>query len=328
MILEFALPKKSVTNIDLKKSLKSFDANKFETKIGIKNRYVSDNKETSSKLAIDACLKLSQKFDFNKIDLLIVCTQTPDHILPGNASIIQDKVGLGNIPSFDINLGCSGFIYCLYLAKSFFVSGMHKNILIVNTDTYTKYLHPDDKANRGIFGDAASACIISEDIIDHNFFGEFILGTDGSGYRNLIIRNGGGFNSFKNNPAIKTYGDDNRYDDNCIYMNGPEIFNFTIDKIPSLVKLTLEANSLKLDDIDYFIFHQANAFMLNYLMRKIKIPQEKFIINMSETGNTVSCTIPIAYKKSIMSERIKAGSRIMLVGFGVGLSWGATIIKT
>lgn len=325
LVIEYSLPKNKISNQDLETEMPDFDKKKFDEKIGINSRYVSNPDESSLELAVDACEKLKRDFNFDKIDLLIVCTQTPKHILPGNASFLQNALGLKNIAAFDINIGCSGFIYNLHIANSFIKSGLHKNVLLVNTDTYSKYIHPRDKANRGIFGDAASACILTAD--RHSLLiGNTILGTDGSGSKDLFIENGGGYKPYDNLAEEKEYGDNNKFDSNHIYMNGPAIFNFTINKIPSLVSQTLESNNLKIQDIDFFIFHQANSFMLNYLRRKIKIPNEKFLVHMKKTGNTVSCTIPIVLNHYIEKGIIKQGDKVMLVGFGVGLSWGATIL--
>lgn len=327
MLIEYHLASRKISNDYLAKQFPNFDKDKFANKIGISERFWSSEEESSATLGINACKRLIGKYNLEEVDFLIVCTQTPQHILPGNASIIQDDLKLNNIPAIDINLGCSGYIYSLYIAKSLLSMGAHKSVLIVNTDTYSKFINKGDKANRGIFGDAASATILTKEDLYNNLFGQFSLGTDGSGYKNLLIQNGGSGKSYDSCAVEKTYGDSNIFTDNDIYMNGPAIFNFTIEKVPGLVQETLKLNSITMEDIDFFIFHQANEFMLKYLQRKISIPNDKFIIDMSNYGNTVSCTIPIALSNAIKSERIKKGQNIMLVGFGVGLSWGATILK-
>ena len=189
------------------------------------------------------------------------------------------------------------------------------NILLVTAETYTKYLRKSDKSNRTIFGDGAAATLIQKDETKENF--QFILGTDGSGYDNLIVRNGGGRNRI------------NKEDEagNCLYMNGQNIFIFTIEKIPALVKEILEKNNLTKNDVDYYIFHQANAHILRRQREILDIPAGKFYINLEKYGNTVSSTIPIALKDALETGKIKRGQKIMLVGFGVGLSWGATIVE-
>ena len=322
---EFYLPNNTINSTFLQSAFESFDKEKFENKIGIKERYVVDEEQSSLELSIRSCNKLFESFDKSKIDFIIYCTQTPKHILPGNSSQLQYKLGLESIPSFDFNLGCSGFVYGLSIAKAFIDSGIANCVLLVTSDTYSKYINEKDKSNRSIFGDGSTSTIIDKSL--SNNIGEFVLGTDGSKFQNLIIENGGGFKKSTCNPELLKYGTDNFFTKNDLYMNGIEIFNFTIQLVPDLVEKTLIKNNLEKNEIDYFIFHQANSFMLNYLRKKIKIPKEKFYNNLEFSGNTVSSTIPIAIKLSQKEGKIKKGDKVMLVGFGVGLSWGATILK-
>jgi len=259
------------------------------------------------------------------MDFLLFCTQSPEYYLPTGACILQDKLELGtDIGAFDYNLGCSGFVYGLGLAKSLINSNIAKNILLITSETYTKHIHPKDKGNKTIFGDAAAAVIIEKS--EEEQIGEFVLGTDGSGYRNLIVPNGGLRNRY--NPNAQEIDDDSGSirTDNNLYMNGPEIFNFTIKAVPKVVAETLAKNNITLDDLDYVIFHQANKYMNEYLRKKIDIPKEKFYLNLLHTGNTVSATIPIAIKDCLDNSVIKKGDKVLLVGFGVGYSWGGTII--
>jgi 3-oxoacyl-[acyl-carrier-protein] synthase-3 len=295
-------------------------------KIGIRQRhYVSEN-ETAVDLAVMASDKVLKGFDRDLIDFVILCTQSPDYYLPTSACIIQDKLGLRtDTGAFDFNLGCSGFIYGLAITKGIIQTSLARNVLLILSETYTKHIHPKDKSNRSIFGDGAAALIISQCKNEQIF--NFDLGTDGKGMVNLIVPNGGLRNKF--DPFEKDFTDDNDNirRDNYLYMNGPEIFDFTIDRIPKLVDKTLEKNNLTLDTVDYVIFHQANKFMLDYLRKRLKIPQEKFYQDMEDTGNTVSATIPIALKNSMDSGTVKKGDKVLLAGFGVGYSWGATVIE-
>lgn len=324
MNLEYYLPKSILSNVDLAQQFPNWDYIGFEKKVGIKERHTSAENETALDMAEKASKILLENIDKSKIDFVLLCTQSPDYYLPTSACILQDRLKLRkNCGALDYNLGCSGFIYGLALAKGLLTSKVASNILLVVSETYTKHIHPKDKANRSIFGDAAAATLINND----NFtIGEFVLGTDGSGFQELIIKNGG----LRNRPLLKAdeyeYGSGNITSDDYLYMNGPEIFSFSMTTIPSLVIETVEKNQLSIDDIDYFIFHQANEFMLNFLRDKIKIPKDKFCIDLAMTGNTVSVTIPIALKNALSKNLIKKGAKIMLVGFGVGLSWGATII--
>jgi 3-oxoacyl-[acyl-carrier-protein] synthase-3 len=230
-----------------------------------------------------------------------------------------------NIGALDFNLGCSGFVYGLSLAKGLIMAGIASEILLITAETYSKHLHRLDKGNRSIFGDGAAATVISRS--ESEGIGNFDLGTDGKGFENLIIKDGGA--KYHYSEETKDITDENGFvsNDNYLYMNGPEIFNFTIQNIPLLVNRTLTKNNLSLETIDYIIFHQANKFMLDYLRKKLKIPVEKFYQNMTNTGNTVSATIPIALKDSIDKKLIIKGNKVLLAGFGVGYSWAGTVIE-
>ena len=324
MYLEYYLPEKIVTNAEIAKEFPEWDYLEFEKNVGIKSRHIAQENETALDLAEKASLKLFQNVDKSSIDFILLCTQSPDYFLPTSACILQSRLNLStSCGALDFNLGCSGFIYGLALAKSLFLSNIASNILLVMAETYSKHVYPKDKANRIIFGDGAAATLINE----NNFsIGEFVLGTDGNGFQKLIIKNGGLRNKHVSDVKEFVYGTGNITTDNHLFMNGLEIFSFTMTTIPNLIKQTAEKNKLSMSEIDFFIFHQANEYMLNYLRTKTKIPQEKFCIDLIETGNTVSVTIPIALKNSYLKNQIKRGDKVMLVGFGVGLSWGATVI--
>ncbi len=326
--VEVYLPEKIITNQDLESEFPNWSSEKIESKIGISQRHIAEEKETAVDLGEKAALKLLNKYDKDQVDFLLFCTQSPDHFLPTSACILQERLELRtDIGAIDYNLGCSGYVYGLALAKGLLASNIAKCILLITAETYSKHINKKDIANRAIFGDGATATIISKETIDENDnLGEFVLGTDGKGQNNLIVKNGAFRSTYSEDAEELTYGNGNIYTDNDLFMNGPEIFNFTIEKIPHLVNQVLERNKLCLEDIDYFIFHQANKYMLNYLRRKAKIPKEKFHINMSDSGNTVSNSIPIALQDCINNKNVSTGSKVMLVGFGVGYSWGATII--
>jgi 3-oxoacyl-[acyl-carrier-protein] synthase-3 len=239
--------------------------------------------------------------------------------------LLQKELGLrNNIGALDYNLGCSGFIYGLALAKGLVNSGTAKCVLLIMSETYSKHIHKSDKSNRSIFGDAAASVIIEKNDQEHIF--DFVLGTDGEGKNNLIVEGGGmrrkGIN--KNAPVSIP---ENIFTAENLYMNGPEIFNFTIKNVPFVVKETIDRNNTSMDAIDMVIMHQANRYILDYLRKKIRIPEEKFFIDMEETGNTVSSTIPIAIESAKRKKLISEGANLLLVGFGVGYSWGGTIIK-
>ena len=323
--IEYYLPEKVVTNDQLAKQFPNWSPEKIEKKVGIKERHVVKEDETALDLALIAGKKILENYDKDKIDFLLFCTQSPEYYLPSGACILQDRLGLNkNIGAFDYNLGCSGFIYGLALAKSLITSKIAMNVLLITSETYTKHIHPKDKSNKTLFGDAAAATIIEKS--EEEQIGEFVLGTDGSGYKNLIVPNGGLRNRYNPNAKEIDDGSGSIWTNNNLYMNGPEIFNFTIKVVPKVVSETLEKNKISLEDIDYIIFHQANKYMNEYLRKKIGIPKEKYYLNLLRTGNTVSATIPIAIKDVLDNKLIKKGDKILLVGFGVGYSWGGTII--
>jgi len=294
-------------------------------KLGVRERRISAPDETALDMAGKACERLFDNFDRSIIDFVLLCTQSPDYFLPTSACILQDRLGLRTeIGALDFNLGCSGYVYGLSLAKGLLSASIAENVLLVVSETYSKHIHPQDKGNRSIFGDAASATLISKDMLSK--IHEFALGTDGRGWNNLIIHNG----AMRNRPQQKAmdWTDENGVlrNDDMLYMNGPEIFNFTIEAVPVLINQVLQKNKTSLDDIDFVIFHQANQYMLQYLRELIGVDENKFYVDMAETGNTVSATIPIALEKCLKEGRVKPGDRVLLAGFGVGYSYGATII--
>lgn len=309
--IEYYLPKNILTNDDIAREFPEWSAEKIKAKIGVEARHIADQDETALDMACEACKKLFQNYDKDKIDFILFCTQSPDYFLPTTACILQDKLGLSkSVGALDFNLGCSGYVYGLTLAKGLIATGIAKTVLLVTSETYSKFLDKDDKSNRTIFGDGAAATIIEKDIDKSDY--QFSVGTDGSGFNNLIVENGASRNK-KDNPVL--------------FMKGPKIFTFAVENVPALITETLEKNSLNLEDIDLFVFHQASSYMLNYLKNLCNIPDDKFFMEMKDIGNTVSASIPIALKLAQEQYKIKEGSKVMVVGFGVGYSWGAGILE-
>ena len=307
------LPEFVLTNIQLSKDFGRWEPEKIESKLGIKERHISEVDETAGDMAFKAALKVLQNYDKSKIDMLLLCTQSPDYFLPTTACILQNRLGLKtDLCAYDFNLGCSGFIYGLAMAKSFINAGIATSVLLITSETYSKHIHPKDLALKTVFGDGAAATIIESSNQDQIF--EFVLGTDGSGKDNLIVSNGGFRNAFDPLVQEKTTDSDNIYSDNHLFMNGPEIFNFTNIAVPKAVEQCLVKNKMSLDEVDYFIFHQANKYMIEYLRKKIGIPKEKYYVNMLLTGNTVSATIPIAIDDALKNGKIVKGNKVLLCG--------------
>lgn len=325
--ISYYLPETIVTNEDLLKDFPEWSVDKVAAKVGINSRHITDKNETACDLAEKAALKLFEEYNINPetIDFLLLCTQSPDYFLPSTACILQHRLGIPTTAgAFDYNLGCSGCIYGMAVAKGLIAGGIAKNILLITSETYSKYLHPTDKSNRSIFGDAAAACLIStEGIVE---IGEFSLGTDGSGAKHLIVETGAARQKeATNKESIDDDGHIRRED--YLYMDGSAIFNFTLDAVPAMMKDILLKNKMEKEEIDYFLFHQANKFMLNTIRKVCVLPKDKFYINLSETGNTVSSTVMIGLKQCLENGIIQQGMQVMITGFGVGLSWGGTILK-
>ena len=313
--VEYYLPERILTNEELEKAYPDWSAAKLEKKIGIKQRHIAGPDETSLDLATNAAKKILKKEDKDLIDFVLFCTQSPDYLLPTSACLLQSRLGLKtNIGALDFNLGCSGYVYGLALAKGLINSGVCKNILLVTGETYSKFIAEDDISNRSIFGDAGTATIVAYSEEDQ--LGEFIFGTDGIGAENLIVNGLSARNSY----ILKDV------DRPTLYMNGPEIFNFTIETIPPLIQQVLSKNKLQLSGIDYFILHQANKYILEFLISEIGLDISKCHIDMINYGNTVSNTIPIALKDAFEQRKIQEGDKVLLAGFGVGYSWCSTII--
>ncbi|MCT7537423.1 3-oxoacyl-ACP synthase III family protein [Aliarcobacter butzleri] len=310
------LPSKVLSNEDLE--YLGWSAKKIFLKTGIKQRHITVENETALDLACKACEDLFSKYeiDRNEVDYILYCTQSPDYNLPNNVSILHKKLNLkNNIPSLEFNQGCSGYIYGLSLAKALINTNLATKILLVTSDTYTKYIDNEDRTNKTIFGDGSTATLLTKNEIDK--FGEFIFGTDGKGSCNLCVNNSG---------LSKEKLTQDGFEDK-LFMNGSEIFNFTLETVPNSIEKVLEKNSLNFEDIDYFLFHQANDFMLEHLREKLDIPKGRFPKFIENTGNTVSSTIPFLINDLNEKKVLKKGDKLLLIGFGVGYSWGATIVE-
>ncbi len=324
--ISYYLPEKVVTNEELVKEFPEWSVDKVAQKVGVNSRHLAAENETAGDMAEKAARNLFEEYNIrpSEIDFLMLCTQSPDYFLPSTACILQDRLGIPTTSgAFDYNLGCSGCIYGMAMAKGLISAGIAKNVLLLTAETYNKYLHTSDKSNRSIFGDGAAACLISTEGFAK--IGEFSLGTDGSGANNLIVKTGAARKKSTTGFFVEDEEGHVWYDD-YLYMNGGAIFNFTLEAVPTMVKDILEKNHLSKENINYYLFHQANKFMLNTIRKVCVLPKDKFYVNLSETGNTVSSTVLIGLKNCIDNRIIMNGDKVMISGFGVGLSWGGTIL--
>ena len=305
--IKYYLPKKRINIKNICKKYK-WPYSKIILATGIKYRYETKKNETALQLALSACKTLKSK---NQIDVLIYVTQSPEYLLPTTACIIQNKLNLRkDILAFDINQGCSGFVQGLFTAYSFLKQKEIKKVLLICSDTYTKYIKNGDRSCETIFSDAASAIIIKKNTKKKNIFK---FGTDGSGAKNLIVANSA--SNYK--PNLKPN----------IFMDGKNVFMFTMTNIPSFVLDLLTKSKTNINEIKYFIFHQASKMVVDNLIRKMNLPKKKVFCNYEKIGNTVSSTIPIALFDLLKKKKIKKGNKLLLCGFGVGYSMAATIIE-
>lgn len=328
MIYKIAVhfPSRVVDNDELARVYSEWSAEKIYEKTGIRRRHVVQENECASDLAAAAAEKILLHYPRSEVDFLLLCTQSPDYVLPTTACILQHRLELPTAcGAFDFNLGCSGYVYGLAITEGLIRGGLASNVLLLTADTYSRHIHPGDKSVRTIFGDAGAATLVSTR--SRCRLHSFVLRTDGSGAEHLMIRTGGARHPQPEpTPAVLDQSG-NVCDPNCLHMDGPEIFNFTLQSVPSLVNEVVRKAGLRLDEVDYFIFHQANAYMLEHLRRKLKIPQDRFAVCLEDCGNTVSASIPIALDAALRAGRIKAGMKILLAGFGVGLSWGGCMLE-
>lgn len=328
--IAYYLPQKEFSNDDFfaifpkEKELSSYG------KLGILNRHVCLPEEAASDLAVKAAQILFEEVPSakEKIDFLIFNSPDNDHYTPSTSCIIQGRLGLReDIGTIDLTHGCSGYTYSLSIAKGLIESGQAKNVLVLNASSLTKTFHAMDKASRFVFGDAGSATFLTASV-DSEGIGSFVFGTRGSDFERIIIRDGMGRNPIHENSFVeKTDEFGNVFNDACFRMDGTGVFYFSMNTVPDLVKNVLQRNNLNLSDVDQIVLHQANSFMLEFLRKKIGIEKERFYNCIEHTGNTVSCTIPIALKELMNNGKISSGKKVLVAGFGTGLSWSGTIIQ-
>ncbi len=313
--LEYYLPQSVEDNAALAVDNPDWPMAAIEEKIGIKSRHVAAAEETAADMAVSAAEKLfAGGVDKETVDFVILVTQSPDYALPTSACLVQDRLGLKkNCMAFDVNLGCSGFVYGLGLGGSMIESGLASGGLVVCSETYTKYIDPHDRTCRPVFGDGAAAVVLAASSRDA--LGPFEMGSDGSGGGSLMVADSGARRGEA--PASQP----------VLFMDGAKVLMFTMDKVPQCMEAVLQKSEKTLDDIDYFIFHQASRLVVDNIVRRMELPEEKVFRNYENIGNTVSAALPVALKDAVAAKKISDGDLVMLVGFGVGYSWGACLVE-
>lgn len=328
--IEYYLPTTKVSNSDLQTQNPEWKMDQVYEKTGVQSRHIAAAGESATDLAAAAIKKLFAQtaLGVNDIDALIVCTQSPDYIMPPNSSLLHGALAMPKrVAAFDFNLACSGYVYGLAIAKSLMHTLGYKRVLLVTADTYSKYIHPKDRSTRTVFGDGSSATLLEmgdgpAELID------FALASDGSSHDKFIVK-AGGLKLPKSAATAVTKKDvlGNVRSDEHIYMNGKAILEFTQREVPAIIKQILDKNNLTLQDLDLVLLHQASRYALSELNTLLALPPEKTFTNIEAIGNTVSSSLPILLKDAQAAGKIKSGSLVLLVGFGVGLSWGACLLR-
>ncbi len=310
-------PEKSISNETDYPWFSAEEIRKVTAMVGIKSRRVADEKTCTSDLCFSAALHLLNLLQWEKetIDGLILVTQTADYMMPSSSCLLQHRLGLSDrCASFDVNLGCSAYVYGLWLANSLLTSRSCHRILLLTGETLSKLVNPKDRATALLFGDAGSATAL-ECSEDERFQAEYVMMTDGSGGGDLIVPGGMCRERFPT--------DLSRYQ---VHMDGGHIFDFTRTRVPRLISDLLELSGKKVADYHYFVFHQANEYLIKFLASRMGIPMDKVPLSMEQYGNTGAASVPLALAMAPVPADIEEGYRVVLLGFGVGLSWGGVSI--
>ena len=313
--IEYYLPPRTEDGAKMKEDNPDWRIADIEKKTGVLMRHIAAPEQTAVDMAELAAEKLfSSGISRDEIGFIILVTQSPDYMLPTSACILQDRLKLKReCAAFDVNLGCSGYVYGLAIGSAMIEAGLTQKGLLICSETYTKSIAKNDRTCRPIFSDGAAVTLLTND--NKNGIGPFELGTDGSGYADLIIPLSGARQMMKQDQERK------------LFMNGAKVFMFTMDVVPKCVNALLSRAGKMIDDVDLFVFHQASQIVMDNIIRHLGLPAEKVFINCREIGNTVSASIPIALKDAMTQKRLKKGDLVMLVGFGVGLSWGGCLVE-
>ncbi len=310
---------KTVTNDDLSKLVETSDE-WIASRTGIKQRYISDDKNTSE-LCSETAVKLLKKSNISpqELDLIIVATTSPDYLTPSTACIVQGMIGASNACAYDINAACSGFVFALITAEKFIRCGVYKNIMILGAETLSKLIDWTDRNTCVLFGDGAGGVIISSSGADGK---SFILAEDmhADGLHWHAITGG-------ELPLCNTFANAPKKDGHFIKMNGREVFSFATRSVPKSINIVLEKAGLGFDDIKYIVPHQANARIIEIVAKKLGLSMDKFYLNTDKFGNTSAASIPLALSEMSGAKLLNSGDKIILSGFGGGFTWGSVIIE-
>ncbi|ASR48006.1 beta-ketoacyl-ACP synthase III [Paenibacillus kribbensis] len=312
------VPEKILTNKDLEAMVETSDE-WIVSRTGIQERHIAAPEQATSDLAYEAAIKAlkSAGMTAEDLDLIIVATVTPDMAFPSTACILQDKLGAKGAAAFDLSAACSGFVYGLATATSFIKTGIYNNALIIGADCLSRITDYTDRNTCVLFGDGAGAVVIGE-VPEGRGFQSFDLGAEGAGGSLLNLAAGGS--------RLPASADTLENKQHYIYMNGREVFKFAVRVMGTATVDVLEKAGLSKDDIDLFVPHQANIRIIQSAMQRLDLPEEKVVINVNKYANTSAASIPLALVEAAEEGRMKEGDRILMVGFGGGLTWGASVL--
>ncbi|KOY13624.1 beta-ketoacyl-ACP synthase III [Paenibacillus xylanivorans] len=312
------VPEKILTNSDLEKMVDTNDE-WIVSRTGIKERHIAAPDQATSDLAYEAAIKALESAGMtgSDLDLIIVATITPDSSFPSTACILQDKLGAKGAAAFDLSAACSGFVYGLATATSFIQSGMYNNALVIGADCLSRITDYTDRNTCVLFGDGAGAVIVGE-VPEGRGFKSFDLGAEGAGGSLLQMEGGGS----RLPASAETVENKKHY----IYMNGREVFKFAVRVMGTATIEVLRKAGLERTDVDLFVPHQANIRIIQSAMQRLELPEEKVVVNVDKYANTSAASIPLALVEAAEEGRMKAGDTVLMVGFGGGLTWGASVL--
>ena len=310
------VPPRKVSNLDASLGFDPGEVRKVVQMAGVRERHVVDEGVTAADLCFEAAQTLLDRLGWapESVTGLIFVTQSPDYFLPSTACLVHEWLGLSDdCAAFDMGLGCSGYPYGLYLAATMLKGGGQQRILLLHGETPSRFVAPGDHATTLLFSDAGSATAL--EFSPGAPASHFNLHTDGSGHAGLIIRGGG----FRDRTPIDAR-------DLCLSMDGAGIFNFTIKRVPVLIRDALALSGKTVADIDSYVFHQSNQFIMKHLMKKAGLPEERVPITLADMGNCGGPSVPVTIARALPAQR-DTTKTLMLLGYGVGLSWGAAVVE-
>ena len=311
------LPSNVVTNDDLSKIMDTSDE-WISSRTGIRERHLATEETTASMSAEAAKLALEDAgVDAQDIDLIIVATVSPDHMTPSVACEVQAAIGADRAVAFDINAACSGFLFALQMADMYIKQGVYKNALIIGAETLSKIMDWNDRSTCVLFGDGAGAAVLCPAEDDSQGLASITLGSDGA--KGMVLA---GINRLNNNPYVK-----NDYGPHYIRMDGQEVYKFAVTTVPASIEQVLEEAGLTAEDIKYFVLHQANIRILQSVSKRLKVDMEKFPISLDHCGNMSAASVPVLLDEVNRKGLLKKGDKIVLAGFGGGLTWGACVLE-